>query len=301
VLPPVNQVKFSNRHKLFWPEDGYTKGDLIDYYEVIAPWLMPYLENRPVVLTRFPDGIHGKSFFQKDAPNHAPDYLRTERMWSEYAKRDIDYFVVDSLAALLYLANMAAIPLHIWASHLPTITRPDWCSLDLDPKDAPFAHVIQLARAARELCGRIGLPAYIKTTGSSGLHVMMPLGRQFSHDQARSMAEVMAQVLVRQHPRIATITRAVSQRKGKVYVDYMQNGHGKLLVAPFSVRPIPAAPVSMPLLWDEVTPGLKIRGFTIKNAVERLEKLGKDPLIEIIKLKPDLSPVLLALQDELKD
>lgn len=293
-----NVVKLSNRDKVFWPDDGYTKGDLIDYYQAIAPWLMPYLERRPVVLTRYPDGIHGKSFFQKDAPDYAPEWVRTERMWSEYARRDIDYFVVDSIEALTYLANMAAIPLHIWASRLPQITHPDWCSLDLDPKEAPFAHVVEVAQAARDLCQRIKLPAFIKTTGSSGLHVMIPLARQFTHDQARSLAEVLAQALVKQVPKIATTTRAVDKRGGKVYLDYLQNGHGKLLVAPFSVRPIAGAPVSMPLSWSEVNDKLRIRAFTIKNAVTRLEQLKKDPLIDILTTKPDLPGALAILQGE---
>ena len=292
------EVKYSNRNKIFWPEDGYTKGDLIDYYQAISPWLLPYLERRPVVLTRFPDGIHGKSFFQKDAPGHAPEWLRTEKMWSEYAQRDIDYFICDNLPALLYLANMAAIPLHIWASRLPTITHPDWCSLDLDPKDAPFSHVIEVAQAARELCDRIDLPCFIKTTGSSGLHVMIPLARQFTHEQARSLAEVLAQTLVKRLPKIATTTRAVTKRAGKVYLDFLQNGHGKLLVAPFSVRPLPGAPVSMPLRWSEVNGQLDIRAFTIRNAVARMEKLKKDPLIDVIHTEPDLAGALAALQGE---
>ncbi len=293
-----SRVPFTNLDKVLWPEDGYTKGDLIDYYRLIAPWLLPYLDERPVVLTRFPDGIHGKSFFQKDAPSYAPEWLRTERMWSEHAERDIDYFVCDDVDSLLYLANMAAIPLHVWASRAATLTHPDWCSLDLDPKGAPFAQVVEVARAARELCQRIQLPSYIKTTGSSGLHVMIPLGRQCSHDQARALAEVLAQALVKQLPAIATTTRAVQKREGKVYVDYLQNGHGKLLVAPFSVRPLPGAPVSMPLKWDEVNGSLDIRAFTITNAVERMKKLKRDPLLDIIDLVPDLAPVLDALHGE---
>jgi bifunctional non-homologous end joining protein LigD len=294
----ANVARISNRDKIFWPEDGYTKGDLVDYYQAISPWLMPYLERRPVVLTRYPDGIQGKNFFQKDAPDYAPEWVRTERMWSEYARRDIDYFVVDSVEALLYLANMAAIPLHIWASRLPDIGHPDWCSLDLDPKDAPFSHVVDVAQAAEDLCRRLKLPAFIKTTGSSGLHVMIPLARQFTHDEARSLAEVLAQAVVKRLPKISTTARALSKRGGKVYVDALQNGHGKLLVAPFSVRPIPGAPVSMPLLWSEVNHQLQIRAFTIKNAVARMKQLKQDPLIDILETKPDLAGALATLQGE---
>ncbi|HEV8123427.1 MAG TPA: DNA ligase D [Gemmatimonadales bacterium] len=292
-------VQVTNRDKVFWPEDGYTKGDLIEYYRAIAPWLLPYLHDRPVVLTRYPDGIAGKNFFQKDAPGHVPAWLRTVRLWSEQAQRDIDYFVCENEDGLVYLANLASIPLHIWASRVETLALPDWCSLDLDPKGAPFGDVITLARSARELCERIGLPAFIKTTGSSGLHVMIPLGRQFTHDQAKTLGEVLAHALVKKHRAIATTTRAVQKREGKVYVDYGQNGHGKLLVAPFSVRALPGAPVSMPLKWTEVKAGLDIRGFTIKNAIARMKKLKQDPLLPIMQIEPDLESALDALQREM--
>lgn len=291
-------VTFSNLDKIFWPEDGFTKGDLIKYYDAISPWLLPHLAERPVVLTRYPDGIHGKSFFQKDAPGFVPEWLRTERMWSEHAEREIDYFVCDDRASLLYIANMASIPLHVWASRVRTLEHPDWCSLDLDPKGAPFAQVIEVALAARDLCRRIDLPCFVKTTGSSGLHVLIPLARQCTHDQAKALAEVLAQALVKRLPAVATTTRAVTKREGKVYVDYLQNGHGKLLVSPFSVRPLPGAPVSMPLRWSEVNGKLDIRGFTIKNAVARMEKLKRDPLIEIIGAEPDLGAALEALHAE---
>ena len=138
--PPI--VNFTNLKKIFWPDEGYTKGDLIEYYRSIGPWILPYLADRPVVLTRYPDGINGKSFFQKDAPGFVPDWIRTERMWSEQAEREIDYFICDDEAGLLYLANLGTIPLHVWASRTASIDRPDWCVLDLDPKDAPFSDVI---------------------------------------------------------------------------------------------------------------------------------------------------------------
>lgn len=295
--PPTVQV--SNVAKVFWPEDGYTKGDLIEYYRSIAPWLLPYLHDRPVVLTRYPDGIQGKNFFQKDAPSHVPDWLRTVRLWSEQAQRDIDYFVCENEDGLVYLANLATIPLHIWASRVATLGEPDWCSLDLDPKGAPFGHVITLAQAARDLCERIDLPCFIKTTGSSGLHVMMAVARHFSHDQVKTLGEVLARAVVKKHPAIATTTRAIQKREGKVYVDYGQNGHGKLLVAPFSVRALPGAPVSMPLKWSEVKEGLDIRSFTIRNAVERMKNLKKDPLLPILEAEPDLGAVLDALQSEM--
>jgi bifunctional non-homologous end joining protein LigD len=252
-----------------------------------------------VVLTRFPDGIDGKSFFQKDAPAFTPEWLRTERMWSEDAKRDIDYFVCDDEASLLYLANLASIPLHVWASRVGSLERPDWCVLDLDPKGAPFADVVAVAKATRKLCDAIGLPSYIKTSGSTGLHVMLPLGGQLTYEQCRTMAGLLARVIAAELPDIATVTRQVAKRGGRVYLDYVQNGHGRLIVAPFSVRPLPGAPVSMPLKWTEVNDKLDLRAFTIKTAPARMKKLKEDPLLPVLSEKPDLPSALDKLQRRL--
>jgi bifunctional non-homologous end joining protein LigD len=296
---PSREVRLSNLDKVFWPEEGYTKGDLIDYYRTIAPWLLPYLRGRPVVLTRYPDGIDGKSFFQKDAPGFVPEWLRTERMWSEQARREIDYFICDDEPSLVYLANMAAIPLHVWASRVGTLEQPDWCVLDLDPKGAPFRDVIRLALALHRLCDEIALPHYVKTSGSSGLHVMVPLGRQLTFEQSRSFGELLARVVTLREPEIATVTRAVHKREGKVYLDYVQNGHGRLIVAPFSVRPLPGAPVSMPLAWDEVAEGLDLRAHTIRTAPGRMAAMGSDPLLPVLTERPDLLAALGALQERL--
>jgi bifunctional non-homologous end joining protein LigD len=296
--PP--RVEFTNLKKIFWPEEGYTKGDLIEYYRAVSPWLLTYLRNRPVVMTRYPDGIGGKSFFQKDAPGFRPDWIRTERMWSEDTQREIDYFVCDDEASLLYVVNLGTIPLHLWASRAPTLERPDWCVLDLDPKGAPFEHVVDLARAGKALCDRIGLPVMVKSTGSSGLHLMIPLDRQCTHEQSRSLGELLARCLVDELPEIATIARQVTRRDGKVYVDYLQNGSGKLIVAPFSVRALPGAPVSVPLEWREVTRRLDIRRHTIKTVPERMRKLKTDPLAEVLELSPDLGAALERLMEELR-
>ena len=292
--------ELTNLKKVFWPEDGYTKGDLTDYYRAVSPWLLAYLRHRPVVMTRYPDGIAGKSFFQKDAPGFRPEWIRTERMWSEDTQREIDYFVCDDEASLLYVVNLGTIPLHLWASRVPTLERPDWCVLDLDPKGAPFDHVVEVAHAAKRLCDRIGLPVLVKSTGSSGLHLMIPLGRQCTHEQSRSLGELLARCLVEQLPKIATIVRQVTQREGKVYVDYLQNGSGKLIVAPFSVRPLPGAPVSVPLAWREVNRKLDIRRHTIRTVPERMRKLGSDPLAEVLELSPDLGAALERLMAELR-
>jgi bifunctional non-homologous end joining protein LigD len=290
-VEPPPEVKLSNLEKVFWPDEGWTKGDLIAYYRAVAPWLVPWLRDRPVVLTRFPDGIQGKSFFQKDAPDHAPGWVRTKRLWSERTQREIDYFVCDDEAGLTYLANLATIPLHIWASRVAALDRPDWCVLDLDPKEAPFRDVVTLARAAHELCEELELPSFVKTSGSTGLHVLIPLGAKHGYDEARSFAELLARVLVAEHPEIATVTRLPEKRGGKVYLDFVQNGPGRLIVSPFCVRPLPGAPVSTPLEWKEVNARLDPKRFTIRTVPARLKKKG-DPNAAVLELAADLPGAL---------
>ncbi|MGH7498741.1 MAG: DNA ligase D [Gemmatimonadales bacterium] len=299
VLPEPVTPTFSNLDKVFWPEEGYTKGDLIEYYRSVSSWILPYLKDRPVVLTRYPDGITGKSFFQKDAPPFVPDWVRTERKWSEQAEREIDYFICDDEATLLYIINLGTIPLHMWASRVASIDRPDWCVLDLDPKEAPFTSVVQVARATHALCRSLGLPSLIKTSGSSGLHVLIPLGRQCAYDEARALGELLARVVVAELPDIATITRQVSRRGEKVYLDYVQNGAGRLLAAPFCVRPLPGAPVSTPLKWSEVNPTLDVGRFTIRTVPARMRKLKTDPVAEVLRLTPDLDRALDLLKERL--
>jgi bifunctional non-homologous end joining protein LigD len=297
-LPALDQgtgertVALSNLDKVFWPEDGYTKGDLIDYYKSVARWMLPYLKDRPLVLTRYPDGIHGKSFFQKDAPAFAPEWLRTETMWSEHAEREIRYFVVDHEEGLAYIANLGAILLHLWSSRIGAVAQPDWCILDLDPKEAPFRNVVTVARALKSLCDEIGLECFVKMSGSSGLHVLLPLGGQCTYDESRQLAELLARVIVSDLPDIATVTRQIGKRGERVYIDCYQNGHGKLLVAPYSVRPLPGAPVSAPLRWSEVDSKLDISRHTIRTMPARLAKLKKDPLLGVLATMPDLPGAL---------
>lgn len=285
---PERTIAFTNLDKVLWPDAGYTKGDLIDYYRAVADWMLPYLRNRPLVLTRYPDGIDGKSFFQKDAPDWAPDWLRTATIWSDGSERELAYFVVDELDPLLWIANSAALLLHVWASRVATLGNPDWCILDLDPKDAPFEDVVTIAKAIRALCEEIDLPVFVKTSGGSGLHLLIPLGRQTTHEQARLLGELVARVIVRENEEIATIERVVSKREGRVYVDFLQNGHGKLLVAPFSSRPRPGATVSTPLRWREVVPSLDPTRFTIESVPRRLRAMKDDPLRPVLDLEPDL-------------
>jgi bifunctional non-homologous end joining protein LigD len=293
-------LRITNPDKVFWPDAGYTKGDLVAYYEAIAEWLLPYLRDRPLVLTRFPDGIDGKSFYQKDMPAWAPDWIRTETVWSEGSERELRYVVCDDVDTLLWVANSGSIPLHIWHSRVGSLETPDWCVLDLDPKDAPFEDVVQVASALHDLCQGIGLPHFVKTSGSSGLHVLIPLAGAFTHQQSRTLGHLLSQVVVAERPDIATLERVIARREGRVYLDYLQNGHGKLIAAPFSARPKPGAPVSAPLAWDEVRPGLAILDFTIADMPARMRELGVDPVRPALHEKPDLPASLRRLHERLE-
>jgi bifunctional non-homologous end joining protein LigD len=281
-------VEFSNLDKVFWPAEGYTKGDLIEYHRQVAEWMLPYLEDRPLVMTRYPDGIDGKSFFQKDAPPYAPDWFRRVTVWSEGSGRELSYFVAEDVESLLFVINLGTIPLHIWSSRITSLAEPDWCILDLDPKEAPFTDVVEIALVIRELCDEIGLPCYPKTSGSSGIHVLVPLGGRLTYEQSRTLGQLLGRVVVAERSDIATLTRNPDRREGKVYIDFVQNGHGRLLVAPFTVRPQPGAPVSAPLAWSEVNKRLRIENHTIKSVPRRMRRLKTDPLAPVLSEEPDL-------------
>jgi bifunctional non-homologous end joining protein LigD len=298
-LVSTAQPVLSNLGKVFFPGDGLTKGDLVDWYRSVAPWMLPFLRDRPLVLTRYPDGIQGKSFFQKDAPEWTPPWVRRLEVWSEERGEEVEHFVCDDVRTLVYLANLGTIPIHVWSSRAPELGRPDWCVLDLDPKEAPFAHVVEIARALKRLCDDIGLPCFPKTTGQAGLHLLVPLGGQLTHEQSRQLAGLIGRVACDELPDIATMVRATGARGGKVYLDTLQNGQGKTIAAPYCVRPRPGAPVSAPLRWSEVNGSLDPSRFTIRTMPARLRRLKEDPLLPVLSLKPDLLPGLEKLQARL--
>jgi bifunctional non-homologous end joining protein LigD len=284
---PPREHRITNPDKVFWPEEGYTKADLVAYYETVAPYLLPYLRDRPLVLTRYPDGIAGKSFFQKDAPEFVPAWVRTERIYSTDAGRDINYFILNDVETLRYVANLATIPLHLWSSRLGALDRPDWLVLDLDPKGASFTDVVSVARALHTILDAVEVPHYPKTSGSTGLHILVPLGAAYTYEEARMFARLIGMLAVEAVPDVATLARPLRSRRGKVYVDYAQNGQGRTVVAPFSVRPLPGAPVSCPLRWDEVGPRLDPAALTIKTVPRRFAR-RPDPLAPVLRGSVDL-------------
>jgi len=300
--PPLSassrETRITNAAKIFWPGEGYTKGDLIAYYERVAPLMLPYLRDRPLVLTRFPDGITGKSFYQKDAPDFAPRWVRTERIYSRDTERDIAYLVVDDAEMLRYVANSGAIPLHLWASRIPSLERPDWVVLDLDPKGAPFTDVVKVALALRRILDGLELPSYVKTSGATGLHILLPLGARYTYEQARTFARLLAMLGVEALPEISTVARPLRARGGKVYIDFGQNGHGQTIVAPYSLRPLPGAPASCPLEWREVTPRLDPAHFNLQTIAARFEKMA-DPLRPVLGDGVDIAAALERIQSRL--
>ena len=291
----VRELRISNPKKVFWKDERITKGDLIDYYRSMAPYLLPYLKDRPTVLHRYPDGIDGDMFYQKDMPDWVPPWLRTTTLWSEHSQREIHYVLVDDADGLAFIANMASIPIHCWASRIADLERPDWTIIDLDPKNAPREHVVPLALAIHRLCDDIGLPNFVKTSGQSGLHVLVPLGGQCTFDQARTLAYLIGLIIERMHPDMATTNRNPNARGGRVYLDWGQNAHGQLLVAPYSVRPVAGASVSMPLVWDEVVPDLDPKQYNLRNALERVSS-RPDPVLPVLEMRPDLAAALTALE-----
>jgi bifunctional non-homologous end joining protein LigD len=288
-------VQLSNVDKVFWPAQGYTKGHLLAYYDTMAPLILPYLKDRPLVLTRYPDGIDGKSFYQKDAPHFAPAWLRTARIDAPDAERAIDYVVVDDAMSLRYVVNLGAIPLHLWGSRVEARERPDWLILDLDPKGAPFTDLIRVALALHRILGELEIASYVKTSGATGLHILVPLGARYTWEEARTFARLLASLGVEAEPGIATMARQIRARDGKVYIDWLQNVQGQTIAAPFSARPLPGAPVSCPLRWDEVTPALDPARFTIVTAPKRFEK-RRDPMAPVLLEAVDMAAALRHLE-----
>lgn len=289
-------LRLRNLNKVFYPRDGYTKADLLNYYDAVADLLGPHLKDRPLALRRYPDGIEAPYFFQKDAPRGLPDWIRTELVVEEEGATPKRYVIGGDRATLLYLVNLGCIDQNPWMSRIGSLDRPDWILIDLDAQDCGFERIVEAAQLVRRKLEELGLTGYPKTTGGDGMHVYVPVERIYRYEQTRALAEILARLLAAERPDLFTAPRAVSAReKGKVYFDYLQNGRGKTVSAPYVARPLPGAPVATPLEWAEVTPGLSPAQFHIRNVLERFERRGD--LFEGVLRKPQrLEPALERLE-----
>ncbi|MDP9264352.1 MAG: non-homologous end-joining DNA ligase, partial [Acidobacteriota bacterium] len=270
-----HRLKFTNLNKVFYPREGYVKRDLINYYDAVAELLVPHLKDRPLSLKRYPNGIEGKYFFQKEAAESFPDWLRTEAIFSEHNQAPIHYVVADDGASLLYLANLGCIDQNPWMSRVGSLEHPDFVLIDLDPYACGYDRIVEAAQLVREKLGVLELEGHPKTTGGDGMHVYIPVEPRYSYEQSRSFAEVLARLLAHERPDLFTTPRTVAKReKGKVYFDYLQNREGSTISAPYVLRAYPGAPVSTPLSWGEVGPGLTPAQFHLGNVLDRFARLG---------------------------
>jgi bifunctional non-homologous end joining protein LigD len=285
----------SNLDKVFWPEEGYTKGDLIDYYASVAEVLLPHLQDRPMVMERHPDGIEGKSFYQKDVPDFLPDWIPTVEVTARTSGRSIRYLLCNDKRTLLYLVNLGCIALHPWSSRSPALDNPDFMIIDLDPDEGiDFAEVRKLALRVKEIADDLGLRCLPKTSGASGMHILFPLEPVHNYQEVRGFAEVVARAAVQGREKTASVQRSPAKRKGKIYVDYLQNGRDKTIVSTYSVRARPGAPVSTPLEWAELKRKITPDQFNMKNIGKRLKKKG-DLFKGLFEEKQDLRRILQGL------
>ena len=269
-----HELKFTNLSKVFWPKERYTKRDMLNYYYQVAPILLPYLKDRPQSMNRYPNGINGKSFYQKDITGKAPDWIKMEPYTTGEGENK-NFLVPEDEASILYMANAGAIEMNPWNSTIHDPDNPDWCLIDLDPSDKQgFDIVIKVALATKEVLDSIGVVGYPKTSGSTGIHIYIPLGAKYSYDQCQMFGRIIATQVNNMLPEITSIERLTKARKNKLYVDFLQNRPKATLAAPYSLRPKPGAPVSMPLYWEEVKKGLKITDFNISNAMDRIRNEG---------------------------
>ena len=257
----------------YWPDEGYTKGDLLRYYLEVGDYIMPYLKDRPSILKRYPGGISGQMFFQHNVEG-APDALKTERLESETG-RMLNYGVYTDLASLIYLANIGTIEQHPWHSRTSNLDHPDYIVFDLDPHGAPFANVLQVALAMRDVLKSLKLAGYPKTSGSSGIHIYVPVRPRYEYEEIADFSEQVSMRVAERLPKIATVERRIAARKkDQVYVDWQQNAKGKSAAAIYTVRAKPGATVSTPVTWQEISRGIKISDFTIETVPPRLKKKG---------------------------
>lgn len=269
-----HELKFTNLSKIYWPKEKVTKRDMLNYYYQVAPFMVPYLKGRPQTLNRYPHGINGESFYQKDVKGKVPDWIDTFPYYSEADAREKEFIVCNDEASLLYIASLGCIEINPWSSRTQSPDNPDWCIIDLDPDKNPFEQVIQTAQVTKQVLDSFDIPCYCKTSGSTGLHVYIPLGAKYTYEDSKEFGRKIAKLVHAELPSFTSIERLTGKRKGKLYIDFLQNRPQATVAGPYSLRPKPGATVSAPLHWDEVKKGLKMQDFNIFNMIARLKEVG---------------------------
>jgi bifunctional non-homologous end joining protein LigD len=277
------KLKFTNLKKIYWKKEGITKGDMLNYYAQIAPYILPYMKDRPQSLHRHPEGINGLHFFQKDMKGKIPEWIPRHESFSESNNKTIQYMVCNDEATLLYMANLGCIEMHPWHSRIQKPDNPDYCLIDLDPdKNNTYEQVMEVAHLVKQLLDDVGAECYPKTSGSTGLHIYIPLGAKYSYGQSKQLAELIVNLVNQELPNFTSVLRNPAKRKGKIYLDFLQNRESQTVAAPYSLRPKPGAPVSTPLDWSEVKKVLTSSTYTIHNIFDRLKRVGDifQPVLE---------------------
>jgi bifunctional non-homologous end joining protein LigD len=280
----LTQVEFTNLDKILFPKLKIRKAQVIEYYIRVAPSMLGFLADRPIVLTRHPEGVDEEGFYEKDAPRGTPSWVNTAKIYSETAKRDVNYIIVNDLDTLIWLANLAAIEIHMPLSRLDLREKPDFVLFDVDPEPpASFGDAVNVALRLKEKLDKLSLKAYVKTSGKKGLHIVIPLVREYTFRVTRAFAHAIGQLLAKEME-IVVSEFTDSQKAGRVFVDYLQNSHGRTMVCPYSLRATPEATVSTPLAWEDVEKKIKPTEFNIKNVAG----LKKDPWKDIFENRQKL-------------
>ena len=282
-------LRLTHLTKIYWPEEKITKGDLIEYYRAVAPVLLPHLRGKPESLHRHPNGIRAAGFFQKNLIGYHPRWVETERIFAESLGKSIDYLICENAATLLYMANLGCIELNPWLSRRGSLDHPEAIVIDLDPDRQPFSEVIEVALTVHKILNQMKIKNYVKTSGASGLHIFIPAPARYSYAQAREFALNVCHAAHQHHPQNTSLERTPAKRRGKIYLDCLQNARGQTIASVYSVRPLPGAPVSTPLEWKELTPGLFPSQFTMTTVPERIKKLGDlwRPVLEETPIRVD--------------
>jgi bifunctional non-homologous end joining protein LigD len=275
------KLELTHLDKIFWPKEGYTKGDLIEYYDKISSYILPYLKDRPESLNRHPDGIKGESFFHKNILDH-PKWVKIVPMYSKTEEKTVHWLICNDKDTLLYMANLGCIEINPWNSRYQHRLHPDYLILDLDPEDVEFGEVIKTAKMVKTVLEELKIVGYLKTSGKRGLHILIPLGAKYTFKQTRQFAQLLAGYISKRLPDTTSVTRDPHKRQKRVYIDYLQNRPGQTLAAPYSLRPVAGATISTPLEWEELKPGLLPSQFTIRTIFLRLKKHG-DPWRDLLK------------------